>query len=98
MPSTTVQRHISLEEVTEALKSHFGDNYAITPRRTASEEAVRLHRGAAFATVYLEQEETSTTLRVHDGGLIISRLFNEFGIARRVNEALGDAFRADSAG
>ena len=42
----------------------------------------------ASATVRLSRDGNSTTFRVHGGGLIITRLVNEFGIARTVTAAI----------
>jgi hypothetical protein len=45
----------------------------------------------AFATVYLIKDGNATTFRVHDGGVIIGRIVNEFGIARTVATAIKES-------
>jgi acetylglutamate kinase len=47
---------------------------------------------AALATVHLDQEGGTTKVHVHGGGLVISRMVNEFGIAKRVAAAIQVAF------
>ncbi len=52
---------------------------------------------ASTATVRLDPGENATTFHVHGGGLAISRMVNEFGIAKRVAAAIQDAFPASPA-
>ena len=47
-----------------------------------------------MATVHLDQGSNTTTFHVHGGGLVISRMINEFGIAKTVAEAIEEAFAA----
>ena len=47
---------------------------------------------ASTATVHLDQDGNATTFRVRGGGLVISRLVNEFGIAKKVTLAIEEAF------
>jgi hypothetical protein len=44
--------------------------------------------------VHLDAADNSTTFHVHGGGLVISRMINEFGIAKRVAQTLEEAFKA----
>ncbi len=47
---------------------------------------------ASTATVHLDQDGNTTTFHVHGGGLVISRMVNEFGIAKKVAAAIQEAF------
>jgi hypothetical protein len=47
---------------------------------------------ASIATVHLDRDGNATTFHVHGGGLVISRMVNEFGIAKKVAAALQEAF------
>jgi len=60
--------------------------------------AVRHAGTLAFATVHLNRDGNTTTFRVHGSGLIINRIVNEFGIARKVTEALKESLGSASAG
>jgi hypothetical protein len=43
--------------------------------------------------VHLDQTSGTTTFRIAGGGLVISRLINEFGIAKKVATAIEEAFK-----
>ena len=43
---------------------------------------------------HLDQDGNATTFHVHGGGLVISRMVNEFGIAEKVAAAIQEAFAA----
>jgi hypothetical protein len=45
----------------------------------------------------LDQDGNATTFHVHGGGLVISRMVNEFGIAKKAAAAIEEAFPARSA-
>jgi hypothetical protein len=47
--------------------------------------------------VHVARDDNATTFHVHGGGLIIGRIINEFGIARTVTSAIGEAFAPDGA-
>jgi hypothetical protein len=48
-------------------------------------QALKVKQSAAStATVHLDQDQNATTFHVHGGGLVISRMVNEFGIAKKV--------------
>ena len=54
-----------------------------------AEQALKVKQSAAStATVHLDQDGNATTFHVHGGGLVISRMVNEFGIAKKVAEVL----------
>ena len=42
--------------------------------------------------MHLDQDGNATTFHVHGGGLVISRMVNEFGIAKKVAAAIEEAF------
>jgi hypothetical protein len=46
--------------------------------------------------VHLNQDGNTTTFHVHGGGLVISRMVNEFGIAKKVAATIAAAFGAGS--
>ena len=47
----------------------------------------------ALAVVHLADDGDTTIFRVHGGGLIIGRVVNELGIARKVRATLRDSLR-----
>lgn len=42
----------------------------------------------------LDQDGNATTFHIHGGGLVISRMVNEFGIAKKVASTIQEAFAA----
>jgi hypothetical protein len=44
--------------------------------------------------VHLDQDGNATTFHVHGGGLVISRMVNEFGIAKKVAATIEEALGA----
>src|ERR1700761_5683420 len=91
MPSATIPRQITAEQAADALRGQLGDGYKITP---AGEDGLTVKHGAlSFATVHVGQDQdgTATTFHVHGGGLIVTRLINELGIARTVTEAIKES-------
>jgi hypothetical protein len=51
---------------------------------------------ASTATVHLTRDADATVFHVHGGGLVISRMVNEFGIAKKAAEAITEAFAGRS--
>jgi len=93
MPTITVDRSVTIEDTDEALRQHLGDRYEITTHGHGSQEALRVKQSAAaLANVHLTHSGNSTTFHVHGGGLVISRMINEFGIAKKVAGAIEEAF------
>ena len=93
MPTVTVARSVTIQDTAEALKQALGDRYEITSHGQGAQEALKVKRSAAaLATVHLDQGSNTTTFHVHGGGLVISRMINEFGIAKKVAEAIEEAF------
>jgi hypothetical protein len=84
---------VTLQETADALRSELGDHYEISTHGTGARQALKIKQSAAAtATVHLGQDGDATTFHVHGGGLVISRVVNEFGIARKVATAVADAF------
>jgi hypothetical protein len=42
--------------------------------------------------VHLDRDGKATTFHIHGGGLVISRMVNEFGIAKKVAATIEEAF------
>jgi hypothetical protein len=95
MPTATVSRPVTLEEAAATLQGQLGSGYKVT--RRGSDALAVSHGGLAFASVHVAQDDNATTFHVHGGGLIIGRIINEFGIARTVTSAIGEAFAPDGA-
>jgi hypothetical protein len=94
MPTITIDRSVSIQDTAEALKGTLGDRYQITYQGQGAQEALRVKQSAvALATVHVNQESNTTTFHVHGEGLVISRLINELGIAKKVANAIDQAFR-----
>jgi hypothetical protein len=86
---------VTIQDTAEALRKGLGDRYDITTHGDGTQDAIKVKRStAALATVHLDQEGTTTTFHVHGGGLVISRMINEFGIAKKVAEAIEVAFKS----
>jgi hypothetical protein len=77
------------------MREQLGSGYKVTPR--GSDSLTVNHGSLSSATVHLGQEGTATTFRVHDGGLIITGIVNEFSIARTVTAAIKDGLGSEPA-
>jgi hypothetical protein len=99
MPTVTIERSVTLRDTAEALRQKLGDRYEVTAREQGKQEALKVKQSAtSVANVRLDQSSGTTTFRVHGGGLVISRLINEFGIAKKVATALEEAFKPGTSG
>jgi hypothetical protein len=101
MPSVTVEGPVTVQEAAKALQDKLGSRYEVTTHGRGTEEALKVKQSAAStATVHLTRDANATTFHVHGGGLVISRMVNEFGIAKKVaatiEEAFGTASSADA--
>jgi hypothetical protein len=93
MPTVTVERPVTLQETATALQDKLGSRYEVTTYGSGAQEALKVKQSmAATATVHLNQAGNGTTFHVHGGGLVISRMVNEFGIAKKVAETIEEAF------
>jgi hypothetical protein len=99
MPTVTAQRAVTVGEVEKALQEALGTGFEITTRGSGDKEAVKVKQStAATATVHLDHEGTTTTFHIHGGGLVISRMINEFGIAKKVAKTIESAFAGPPSG
>ena len=88
-----IERPVTLQETAKALQDKLGNRYEVTTHGSGSQEAVKVKQSAAAtATVHLSQDGNATTFHVHGGGLVISRIVNEFGIAKKVAAAIKETF------
>ena len=98
MPTVTVQGSVTLPETAKALQGKLGDRYEVTTHGSGAQEALKVKQSAAStATVHLDRDGSATTFHVHGGGLVISRMVNEFGIAKKVAAAIEEAFGTQAA-
>jgi hypothetical protein len=49
-------------------------------------------RARELFSALLDRDGNATTFHVHGGGLVISRMVNEFGIAKKVAATIEEAF------
>ena len=93
MPTVTVEQPVTLQQTAAALKDKLGSRYEITTHGSGAQEALKVKQSAAStATVHLDRDGNATTFHVHGGGLVISRMVNEFGIAKKVAATIEEAF------
>ena len=85
MPTVTVEGSVTLQQAATALQDKLGSRYEITTHGSGTQQALKVKQSAAStATVHLDQDGNATTFHIHGGGLVISRMVNEFGIAKKV--------------
>ncbi|HTU75741.1 MAG TPA: hypothetical protein VMG38_19680 [Trebonia sp.] len=93
MPSVTVNGSISPQQAATALQDKLGARYEVTTQGHDGHEAVKVRQSAvSTATVHVNPNGHATTFNVHGGGLVITRIVNELGIARQVVAAIEEAF------
>jgi hypothetical protein len=93
MPTVTVQESVTLQQAATALKDKLGSRYEVTTHGSGAHEALKVKQSAAStATVHLTRDGDATVFHVHGGGLVISRMVNEFGIAKKAAAAITEAF------
>jgi hypothetical protein len=97
MPTVTVQEPVTLQQAATALKDKLGSRYEVTTHGSGAHEALKVkHSTASTATVHLTRDGDATVFHVHGGGLVISRMVNEFGIAKKAAAAITEAFAGRS--
>jgi hypothetical protein len=97
MPTVTVERAVTLPQTAAALQDKLGERYEVTTHGSGAQEALKVKQSAAAtATVHLDRDGDATTFHVHGGGLVVSRMVNEFGIAKKVAAAIEEAFGGKS--
>ena len=93
MPTVTVKGAVTLQEAAKALQDRLGSGYEVTTHGSGAQEALKVKQSAAStATVHLDPDGNATVFHVHGGGLVISRMVNEFGVAKKVAAAIEGAF------
>lgn len=93
MPTVTVEGPVTLQQAAAALQDKLGSGYEITTHGSGAHEALKVKQSAAStATVHLDRDGSATTFHVHGGGLVISRMVNELGIAKKVAATIEQAF------
>jgi hypothetical protein len=93
VPTVTVQGPVTVQEAAKALQEKLGSRYEVTTHGTGDREALKVKQSAAStATVHPDPGENTTTFHVHGGGLVISRMVNVFGVAKKVAAAIDEAF------
>ena len=93
MPTVTVEGNVTLQQAATALQDKLGSRYEVTTHGSNADEALKVRQSAAStATVHLTRDGNATTFHIHGGGLVISRMVNEFGIAKRVAAMIEEAF------
>jgi hypothetical protein len=93
MPSVTVKGSVTVQQAAAALQEKLGSRYEVTAHGSGTEQELKVKRSAAaIATVRFDQDGEATTFHVHGGGLVISRMVNEFGLAKKVAAAIEEGF------
>jgi len=92
MPKVTVGRRVTVEEAAEGLRARMPQHKVAVSHGGVS-GSIRVGRGLSMANVHVSPNGETTAFRVHGSGLIINRMINEFGLARKVTRILGHAFR-----
>jgi hypothetical protein len=97
MPTVTVERSVTLQDAAKVLQDRLGDGVEVTTHGNGAQEALKVKKSAAStATVHLDHADDATVFHIHGGGLVISRLVNELGIAKKAAAAIEEAFGVDS--
>ena len=93
MPTVTIDGPVTLQETAMALQEKLGNRYEVTTHGSGAEGELKVKQSAAStATVHMSQDANATTFTVHGGGLVITRMINEFGIAKKVAHTIEEAF------
>jgi hypothetical protein len=95
MPTVTIEQFVTMQDTAEALRQKLSDGFQISIHGQGNVEAALKVKQSAWsvAVVHLDQTSSTTTFRIAGGGFVISRLINEFGIAKKVATALEEAFK-----
>ncbi len=97
MRTVTVESSVTLQQAATALQDKLGSHYEVTTHGSGAQEALKVKQSAASTpTVHLDRNGNATTFHVHGGGLVISRMVNEFGIAKKAAAAIAEAFEGRS--
>jgi DnaJ-class molecular chaperone len=93
MPTVTTQgTDVTTEQTVSALQEQLGDKYQVSAKDNPNREVLSVKQSTlSFASVHVVREDGVTKYHVHGGGLLIGRLVNELGIARKVANAIKSA-------
>jgi hypothetical protein len=96
MPTTTIARpNVSRDEAMEAVRQELGSDFKVKPG--SHDEVFSVERGTlSGAKVHIKADDGSTAFHVHGTGIIIGRIVNELGIARKVASAIASSSLAQS--
>jgi hypothetical protein len=96
MPTVTVARpDVTRDDAIEAVRQQLGSDYNVTPG--GKDEVFSVGKGAlSGAKVHIKPNGGSTEFHVHGTGIIIGRIINELGIARKVASAISKSSLAAS--
>ncbi len=88
MPTATIARpDVSRDEAMDAVRQELGSEFKVKPG--SHDEVFSVEKGTlSGAKVHIKHDDGSTQFHVHGTGIIIGRIVNEFGIARRVSAAI----------
>jgi hypothetical protein len=87
MPTTHIDRDVTLEEAERVLSRELGPGYEIRRKTGSSGLTVKRNR-LLWANVHSSPTNGGTTFSVHGGGLILNRLYSEVALARKVAAAI----------
>jgi hypothetical protein len=93
MPTVTTHgTEVTTEQTVNALQAQLGDKYQVFAKDNPNREVLSVKQSTlSFASVHVVREDGVTKYHVHGGGLLIGRLVNELGIARKVADAIKSA-------
>jgi hypothetical protein len=96
MPTVTVPRpEVSRDEAMEAIRQQLGSDFKVKPG--GHDQVFSVEKGTLTgAKVHIKPNGGSTQFHVHGTGIIIGRIINELGIARRVASAISKSPLAQS--
>jgi hypothetical protein len=96
MPTVTIPRTgISRDEAMQAITQQLGSGFKAKPGH--NEDVFTVERGTlSGARVHMKSDSGATQFHVHGTGIIIGRIVNEFGIARKVASAISKTSLAES--
>jgi hypothetical protein len=96
MPTVTVAHaEVSRDDAMEAVRQQLGSEYKVKPGN--HDEVFSVEKGTlSGAKVHIKPNGETTQFHVHGTGIIIGRIVNEFGIARKVASAISQSSLAQS--
>jgi hypothetical protein len=93
MPTVTVQGNVTPAAGRHSAARQTRQPLEVTTHGSGTQQALKVKQSAAStATVHLDRDGKATTFHIHGGGLVISRMVNEFGIAKKGAATIEEAF------